>query len=226
VQPEAARAALASAAGELGLDLQAAQVDALVRHWGLLQKWNRVYNLTAVRDPAQMLQQHLVDSLAAVMPLTRWLAGATTDRGAVRVLDVGSGAGLPGLVLAAALPGIDVTCVDAVDKKVSFVRQVIAEVGVPNLHATHARVETLQAAPFDVITSRAFASLEDFASLTRHLLADEGVWMALKGKEPHGEMAALNAARVFHVEQLDVPGLDAERCIVWMRPPEPASPTI
>lgn len=182
---------------------------------GLLAKWNAAYNLTSVRDPAQMRIQHLADCLAVVEPLRRQLgAGAPA-----RILDVGSGGGLPGVVLAIAEPAWDVTCIDAVGKKAAFVRQVAGELALPNLHAEHARVEALEAEPFDVITSRAFGSLADFVRWTRPLLAAGGVWMAMKGRRPDDEIAALPSdVEVFHVEPLAVPGLDAERCLVWMRP--------
>jgi len=183
---------------------------------GLLGRWNAAYNLTAIRDAAQMRAQHLADCLAVVEPLRRHLGAAGRP---VRILDVGSGGGLPGVVLALADPGWQVTCVDTVGKKAAFVRQVAAELALTNLHVEQARVEELRADPFDVITSRAFASLADFARLTRHLIAPRGVWMAMKGKQPVEEMVALPVdVEVFHVEPLIVPGLDAERCLVWMRP--------
>jgi 16S rRNA (guanine527-N7)-methyltransferase len=122
------------------------------------------------------------------------------------------------VVLALAEPRWDVTCVDSVGKKAAFVRQVAADLALPNLHAEHARVEALRAPPFDVITARAFAALLDLVRLTRPLLAQGGVWMAMKGKRPDGEIAALpTAIDVFHVEPLVVPGLDADRCLVWMQ---------
>ena len=207
------RKLLKHGAQALGLPLSDAQCDRLLAYQALLTKWNQVYNLTAVRKPAEMLTHHLLDSLAALPPLTRHLG----DRPA-RVLDVGSGGGLPGVVLAIMQPRLDVTCVDTVGKKASFIRQVAAELKLPNLSAAHARVEDLRLKPFDVITSRAFASLADFTRLTRQLLADDGVWMAMKGKDPSDEIAALPPEwDVFHVEQLTVPGLDAERCLVWIR---------
>ena len=183
---------------------------------GLLARWNAAYNLTAVREPAQMRAQHLADCLAAVDPLRRHLGPGRR----ARILDVGSGGGLPGVVLAVADAAWDVTCVDAVGKKAAFVRQVAAELGLANLHAAHARVEALNAAaPYDVITARAFASLSELARLTRGLLAPGGAWMAMKGKRPDDELAALpSEIEVFHVEPLTVPGLDAERCLIWMRP--------
>lgn len=206
------RDALVRGAQSLGLALTETQVERLLGYMSLLLKWNQVYNLTSVRRPAEMLTHHLLDSLAVLPPLQRHLAGR-----AARLLDVGSGGGLPGVVLAIMEPGLDVTCVDAVGKKASFVRQVAVELKLPNLSAVHARVEDLRLPPFDVITSRAFASLAEFTRLTRHLLGPQGVWMALKGKQPDDEMAALPPDwSVFHVEQVDVPGLKADRCLVWI----------
>jgi 16S rRNA (guanine527-N7)-methyltransferase len=203
---------LESAARELGLTLGDAQLDQLLAYLELLQKWNKVYNLTAVRDPAQMLSHHLIDSLSVIAPLQRHGAPA-------RLMDVGAGGGLPGVVIAICFPATDVSCVDAVAKKATFIQQVAAELKLPNLHGVHSRVEALEAEPFGVITSRAFASLADFANLTRKHLADGAVWMAMKGQHPVDEIAALPAdVDVFHVEQLAVPGLDAQRCIIWMRP--------
>ena len=186
----------------------------LGHYLSLLAKWNAAYNLTSVRDPAQMRAQHLADCLAVVEPLRRRLGSGV----AARVLDVGSGGGLPGVVLAIAEPVWDVTCVDAVGKKAAFIRQVAGELSLPNLHAAHARVESLQSEPFDVITARAFASLADFTRLTRALLKPAGVWVAMKGKRPDGELAGLpNDVGAFHVEPLVVAGLEAERCLIWMR---------
>jgi 16S rRNA (guanine527-N7)-methyltransferase len=193
-----------------------AQLQQLQAYLALLQRWNSTYNLTAVRDPAEMLTHHLADCLAVLKPLTAALPAG-------RVLDVGSGGGLPGAVLAIMCPALQVSCVDTVGKKAAFIRQVAAELRLPNLHAEHARVEQLKRPPFDLITSRAFASLLDFTTLTRPLLAEGGVWMAMKGRAPDDEVAALPAGvAVFHVEPLAVPGLDAQRCLVWMRRQEPA----
>ncbi|MBL0297368.1 MAG: 16S rRNA (guanine(527)-N(7))-methyltransferase RsmG [Betaproteobacteria bacterium] len=197
---------------ELGLAPTSAQTSALSNYLDLLQRWNATYNLTAVRDRAGMVTQHLADCLAIIPPLQR---RATQGR----LLDVGSGGGLPGVVIATLLPGWDVTCVDAVAKKIAFVRQVAGSLGLPNLHAEHSRVESLQALPFELITSRAFASLADFTALTRKHLAPGGAWLAMKGRVPDDEMAALPPdVHVFHVEPLHVPGLNAQRCLVWMQP--------
>ncbi len=204
--------AIAALCERCDLRPRAAQLKALADYLLLLQRWNATYNLTAVRDPAAMLTQHLADCLAVVGPLQRHAESG-------RLLDVGSGAGLPGVVVAILLPGWHVTCVDAVGKKMAFVRQVAGSLPLPHLSAEHARIEQLKLPPFDVITSRAFASLADFTRLTRPHLASGGVWMAMKGRAPEEELAALPAeVTVFHVEPLAVPGLDAQRCLVWMRP--------
>lgn len=214
---QALRAPLLAGLHALGLETSASQVERLLAYLALIARWNRVYNLTAVRDPAEMLTQHLLDSLSVLPPLAH--QRPVVPGRALRVLDVGSGAGLPGVVLAILRADLQVTCVDAVAKKASFVRQVAGELALPNLRAEHARVETLKAAPFDLITSRAFASLADFVHLTRNHLAADGVWMAMKGRAPDDEVAALPTdVRVFLVEPLRVPGLHAQRCLIWMRP--------
>ena len=210
-------AALRQGAQALGLALNEGQIAQLLDFLALLQKWNKVYNLTAVRDPQEMLTHHLLDSLAAVAPLRRHLAGLPQGR-AARLLDVGSGGGLPGVVFAICCPEADVRCVDTVAKKAAFIQQAAAALRLPNLHGIHARVETLDG-PFDVVSCRAFAALADFTAWSRQALGPQAVWLAMKGRHPHDEIAALPASvQVFHVEQLSVPGLGAERCIVWMRP--------
>ena len=206
-------AGLSAGARALGLSLSALQQQQLLDYMGLIQKWNKVYNLTALRDPADMLTHHLLDSLTAVAPLRRHAQGQ-----AVRVLDVGSGGGLPGVVLAICMPKLAVTCVDTVAKKAAFVQQVAVSLKLPNLRGVHARVESLTD-PYQVICSRAFASLPDFVTWSRSALAEGGVWMAMKGKHPQDELAALPPeVQVFHVEPLAVPGLDVDRCMVWMKP--------
>ena len=205
-------AGLRSGAQALGLALTDAQIQHLLDYAALIQKWNKVYNLTALRDPADMLTHHLLDSLTAIAPLRRHTHGQP-----VRVLDVGSGGGLPGVVLAICMPELNVSCVDTVAKKAAFVQQVAVSLKLPNLRGLHARVESLTD-PYQVICSRAFASLPDFVTWSRSALAEGGVWMAMKGKHPQGEIDALPAdVQVFHVEPLTVPGLDVERCMVWMR---------
>ena len=208
---------LAEGAIALGLNLSAAQHAQLLAYLDLLAKWNKVYNLTAVRDPAEMLTHHLLDSLAVIAPLVRHTQG-----GAARVLDVGSGGGLPGVVIAICCPEMSVACVDAVAKKAAFVQQAAGVLGLSNLRGVHARVESITE-PYDVITSRAFATLADFTQWSAGSLGEDGVWMAMKGKHPTDEIAALPpSVAVFHVEQLTVPGLDAERCLIWMRPAKPS----
>ncbi|WP_062190971.1 16S rRNA (guanine(527)-N(7))-methyltransferase RsmG [Caldimonas taiwanensis] len=205
---------LESGLNHLGLRLRPEQIDQLLAYLTLLGKWNRVYNLTAVRDPAQMVTHHLLDCLSIIPPLQ-----ARHGEQALRVLDVGAGAGLPGVVIAIARPSTEVICVDTVAKKASFIQQVAAELGLSRLHAQHARVEALPPQQADIVTSRAFASLSDFVTLTRAHLGPQGVWMAMKGKRPDAEAAELPPdVALFHVEPLTVPGLDAERCLVWMRP--------
>ena len=210
------RLQLEQAAPKLGLALSVGQVDALFAYLALIQKWNKVYNLTAVRAPAEMLTHHLLDSLAVIAPLRAQIEKMPVAE-SLRLLDVGSGAGLPGVVIAICCPEIRVDCVDTVAKKAAFIQQVAVSLKLPNLRGVHARVESLTDR-YQVISSRAFASLVDFTTWSKAALAEQGVWMAMKGKNPVDEVAALSAdVNVFHVEQLDVPGLDAERCIVWMR---------
>ncbi len=205
-------AALRRGLSALGLGLAAEQVAQLLAYLDLIGKWTQVYNLTAVRDPAEMLTQHLLDSLAVIGPLRRQTQGRP-----VQLLDVGSGAGLPGVVIAICCPEVRVDCVDTVAKKAAFVRQAAASLKLPNLRAVHGRVEQLEGS-YDVIASRAFASLPDFVAWSGGALAMGGVWLAMKGKRPDEEIAALAPqVQVFHVEQLAVPGLGAQRCIVWMK---------
>lgn len=220
----------------LGLNLDDRQVGQLLDYLSLLDKWGRVYNLTAVRDPAAMLTHHLLDSLSVVQPLLR--VHPTPGR----LLDVGSGAGLPGVVVAICCPDWAVDCVDAVAKKAAFVQQVALTLGLPRLRGLHARVESLSGS-YPVVSARAFASLADLVRVSASVLAPGGVWMAMKGQHPQAELDELveltrstdrtgpaRPARgavsthglpchpeVFHVEPLRVPGLEAERCLVWMR---------
>ena len=200
----------------LKLELTDFQVVALLDYRDLIGKWTKVYNLTAVRDPAEMMTHHLLDSLAAVAPLRLHLSNVGLGQGR-RLLDVGAGAGLPGVVIAICCPDVAVSCVDTVAKKAAFIKQAALALKLSNLTGLHARVENITES-FDVICSRAFASLPDFTNWSVGALAERGVWMAMKGKNPADELTALPAfIEVFHVEQLTVPGLDAERCIVWLR---------
>ena len=216
--------ALRSGLADFGLLANDTQVASLLDYLALLQKWNKVYNLTAVRDPAEMLTHHLLDSMAVISPLRTQLAVLCAAQADVasgaphwRLLDVGSGAGLPGIVIAILCPEIDVDCVDAVAKKAGFINQVALTLHLKNLHGLHSRVEELTG-KYDIISSRAFASLSDFVGLSAAPLTGDGVWLAMKGKYPAGEIAALPVTvKVFHVEQLKVPGLEAERCLLWLR---------
>ena len=165
IEPDNRLAQLRAGASALGLSLDDAMQARLLAYLDLLAKWNRVYNLTALRDPAQMLTHHLLDSLAVVAPLRRHTQGRPA-----RLLDVGSGGGLPGVVIAACCPEVTVTCVDAVAKKAAFVQQAAGQLGLGNLAGRHARVESVHE-PFDVVASRAFASLADFVTWSRGALA-------------------------------------------------------
>ncbi len=210
--------ALQKGLDDLGLSLTPDQQSQLLSYVDLIAKWTKVYNLTAVRDAKEMLTHHLLDSLAVIAPLRRELAKRNLPASeSPKLLDVGSGAGLPGVVIAITCPEVSVSCVDTVAKKAAFIQQVAATLKLPNLKGLHARVESLTD-PFDIVCSRAFASLVDFTTWSQSALASHGVWMAMKGKHPDQELAALpDNIRVFHVEQLHVPGLDAERCIIWLR---------
>jgi 16S rRNA (guanine527-N7)-methyltransferase len=218
-------------APELGLNLTVNDRTRLLEYLSLIQRWTKVYNLTSVRNTGEMFTHHLLDCLAVIQPLRRGVASQRTPTegspAAVRVLDVGSGAGLPGVVLAILNPLWQVTCVDAVAKKATFIRQAAAELKLPNLHGVHGRVEdkgTFKTPEFDLITSRAFASLKDFTHLTHKLLADKGQWAAMKAHLSDEERQEVPATvEMFHVEQLEVPDLDAARCLVWMRPVSPLS---
>ena len=193
----------------LGLTLSPVQLSQLLAYLALLNKWNRVYNLTAARETERMVSHHLLDSLAIV---------PYVETG--RVLDVGSGGGLPGIPLAIARPDLQITLVDSVAKKTAFLLQVKAELGLDNISVVIGRVETLQdAARFDTITSRAFSDLKEFVTLTRHLLALGGRWLAMKGLCPHEEIAALpDWVKVSANPVLRIPHLDATRHLIILEP--------
>lgn len=207
------RRLLTGGAAALGADLSDAQVEGLLTYVDLLRRWNETYNLTAVRDAGEMVTHHLLDCLATVPPLRRELAGATGRR----LLDVGSGAGLPGLVIAIAEPGLQVVCVDSVGKKVAFIAQAASTLRLANVQAAHSRVDALSLPAFDVITSRAFASLPTFVAATEAHLRQGGFWMAMKGKTPDAEIAALPGGIDCRTEQVRVPHLASERCLLWLR---------
>jgi 16S rRNA (guanine527-N7)-methyltransferase len=207
-------ASLEESAQKLQIPISPAQVRQLIEFLDLLFRWNETYNLTAIRDRAGMLIHHLVDCLAAVPPLRREMKRSNSKT----VLDVGSGGGLPGVVFAVMEPGLAVTCVDSVGKKTAFVQQIAASLKLPNLQARHSRIENLaDGQRYDLIVSRAFASLTEFTRLTAGLLAEAGSWMAMKGKIPEEEMRSLpQNIDVFHVEPLSIPGVSVERCLIWM----------
>jgi 16S rRNA (guanine527-N7)-methyltransferase len=192
-----------------GLNLSEAVEQKLLDYLALIVKWNKVHNLTAVRDPDEMVTLHLLDSLA-VLPFIK----------AETLLDVGSGAGLPGIPLAICLPNLKVTVIDSSQKKASFMRQVKAELGIENLEVLCGRVEAISAEKqFDVVISRAFSDLCLFVSLTKHLCKASGTWLAMKGVFPEAELSAL--AKKHHLspaktEVLKVPGLDAQRHLVFL----------
>jgi len=198
-------AALAAGIGELGLALQASQRKQLLTYLHLLAKWNEVYNLTAIRDAHEMLSHHLLDALSIVPHVS-----------GPRVLDVGSGAGLPGIPVAVTRPDCEVTLLDSSQKKTAFLQQVVIELELSNAAVRSTRVETWQTHErFDVITSRAFSELAEFVGQAQHLLAARGVFAAMKGAYPEAEIERLpDGFRVRAVKRLAVPGLAAERHLV------------
>ena len=188
-------------------ELDDAAVEKFVVFIRLLEKWNRVTNLTAVRDPLQMVTRHILDSLAVVPFLTRG-----------SLLDVGSGAGLPGVPIAIARPGLDVTLLDANAKKLRFVRQAAAELGLDNVQVVQARMQEYQPGrSFDMVISRAVASLDELYQQTVHLLRPGGRMLFMKGAVPEQEIGALQDGRAgLHIERLNIPGLAAERHLLWL----------
>lgn len=192
----------------LQLVLSVQQKAALLNYLTLLGKWNKTYNLTAIHGAERMLTHHILDSLA----LTPYV-------GLGALLDVGSGAGFPGIPLAIVRPNLPVTVMDASQKKCGFMQQAAIELQLANVLVVHARVESYQAPqPFMQIVSRAFSDLSEFVRLSAHLLAPGGVWLAMKGVHPHREIAQLEAARVLRILPLQVPGLNAERSLIVMEP--------
>jgi len=193
----------------------------LRRYLELLAKWNRVYNLTAITDPQQMVTHHLLDSLAIAAPLAALLAPALQaahDTQGARVLDVGSGAGLTGIPLAIARPTWKLTLLDGNSKKTAFIAQAAAELRLSNVKAATARVETYVDQPFDIIVARAFSSLRDFVTKSRALLAPNGHWAAMKGAIPHDELRELPPdVECRTIQRLDVPGLAAERHLLLLK---------
>jgi 16S rRNA (guanine527-N7)-methyltransferase len=213
ISPEA----LAAGAAELGVTLDPTQLAQLGAFAGLLLRWNRVHNLTAIEQPDQVVSHHLLDSLALVPSFEQQARGRVP-----RVLDVGAGGGLPGIPLAIALPGLHFTLLDKVAKKTAFLQQVKLELDLRNVEVVQSRVEDCRAAPFDVIVARAFSSLADLVRLTRRLLNPAGHWYAMKGALPSSEIKELDdlrlPVRVMRTVRLRVPHLDAERHLVLIEP--------
>ena len=200
---------LAAGLAAMNLQLPAESQQKLLAYIGLLQKWNSTYNLTALRDPLRMVSHHLLDSLT----LLPYLDGASS------LIDVGSGGGMPGIPVAIARPDLAVTLLDANTKKTAFLQQAVIELGLDNVTVSSCRVEKLTDRQADVVTSRAFAELADFAALTKHLLNENGYWAAMKGVYPYEEIEQLPAnIEVVSADKLEVPMLEAERHMVIMRP--------
>lgn len=203
---------------ELSIHLSEVQGKKLLDYIGQLLKWNHTYNLTSIRDPNQALIQHIFDSLAIVPGLQHYFSKVNLTNPSI--LDVGSGAGLPGIVIAIMFENAVVTCVDPVEKKISFIRQMAGVLKLKNLNATQSRVENLNQNDWDLATSRAFASLEDFAKLTGPRIKEHGVLLAMKGKEPLDEIMVMQQNtewQVEQIEQLKVPQLNAKRCLLWIK---------
>ncbi len=194
-------AEIASGTGALPVTPDSLQVQQLAALVGLLAKWNRVYNLTAVRDPCDMVTRHILDSLA----VTPYLRGSS-------LLDVGTGAGLPGLPLAIVRPDLHITLLDSSDKKLRFIRQVVAELNLERVTVVHSRMQAYQPAQaFDMVISRAVSSLAELYRMTRHLVRDDGRFLFMKGARPNEELENFEQAGQLQIERLQVPGLDAER---------------
>ncbi len=209
VEQVALRAMLKSGVEELSLDLNGGQIDNMIAYLSLLLKWNAVYNLTAIRDPKEMVRQHLLDSLSA----------APAFKDAKNILDVGAGGGLPGMMLAITYPQAKVSMIDTVSKKTAFLSQAKTELGLKNVTVHTGRVEALEVKEaFDVITSRAFSELSNFVNWSGHLLADGGQFIAMKGVAPTQEIESLPTGwHVDKLEALSVPGLQAERHLVFIK---------
>ena len=199
---------LAAGIAAMKLDIGEPQQQKLLAYLALLQKWNKTYNLTALRDEAKMVSHHLLDSLT----LLPYIRNAQT------LADIGSGGGMPGIPAAICRPDLQMTLVDANTKKTAFLQQAAIELGLDNVSVFAGRVENLHQTA-DIITSRAFAELADFVSLTRHLLHDNSIWAAMKGAYPQDELFRLpENVEAYQTDRLSVPMLDAERHMVLLRP--------
>lgn len=187
---------------ELGLEVSDEQQNLLLAFVRLIEKWNKSYNLTAIRSREEILQLHILDSLA-ILP---FVSGE-------KIIDVGTGAGLPGIPLAILMSDVQFTLVDSNSKKTRFVRQVVLELQLQNIEVVHSRIESLgRDEEYDLVLSRAFASLSEIINLTEYLLHPEGVLLAMKGQVPESELKKIN--RVYSVSPIVVPGVEAERCVV------------
>ncbi len=187
---------------QLGLDATELQIDLLLDFVRLIEKWNKAYNLTAIRKRDEMLRLHILDSLA-VLP---FVTGQ-------KIIDVGTGAGLPGIPLAILMPSVQFTLLDSNSKKTRFVQQAILELQLNNVEVMHGRVESLgHEGEYDAVLSRAFASLKEIMNLTEHLMQPEGVLIAMKGQKPDSELEKID--RAYSISPIVVPGVDAERCVV------------
>jgi 16S rRNA (guanine527-N7)-methyltransferase len=203
-------AALRRGLGEIGLALPPAAEEKLLAYRELLEKWNRTYNLTAIRDPVEMVTHHLLDSLAVIPPLSQ--------RAPARLADVGSGSGAPGIPIAIARPGLFVALNDASEKKAAFLRQVAIELDLRNVAVQEGRVEAWRPAEgFAVVISRAFADLAKFIRACRHLLAEGGELVSMKGVYPEAELAQAPKGWTHRVVALSVPMLGAQRHLVFSR---------
>ena len=208
-------AALAQGCAALGLALPPQALGQLAAYAALLQRWSRVHNLTALEHEDEILSHHLLDCLAIVRPIEEELGG---EAARPRILDAGSGGGLPGIPLAIARPAWQCTLLDAVQKKTAFLEQARIELGLRNVSVRHERLEAPAGETFDAIVSRAFSSLADFTRLTVHRLAPGGRWLAMKGRDPSGEVASLpGSVECLRTITLRVPRLDEERRLVVMR---------
>jgi 16S rRNA (guanine527-N7)-methyltransferase len=203
---------IAPGAAKLGVSLSREQARQLVDYAQLLMRWNSVHNLTSVRSGRELLTHHLLDSLSIVPHVVRLMAGEPA-----RVLDVGSGGGLPGIVLAIAEPSLRLTLVDAVQKKCAFLTQARLELGLRNVEVVHGRAEALSLPPQDIIVARALAALAQIVAWTGHLLKSGGCWLAMKGKRPDDELSGLPRGVHAVVMPLQVPGLDEQRHLIEMR---------
>lgn len=205
------------AAKSLGFEINESVAAQLLNYAGMIQKWNKTYNITSIKDFETILSNHIFDSMAVYPPIRNIIEA--DGRQSLNVLDVGSGGGLPGVVLAILDTRIHVACLDAVQKKTSFITMAAGTLGLRNLKGVHSRIESYQDHKYDVVISRAFASLKDFADWSGHCLDQDGALLAMKGLDPHEEISELETQtswKVNRIEKLAVPQLNAQRCLLWI----------